>query len=100
MGMGLVYNVTGVVAMAATPAGREGETSTALGVADALGFALAAGVGGAVLAWSERAGWSTASALSIVCALDRVRFPSVLCWRLFFLLGEFSRSGAAGTSTT
>lgn len=66
IGMGLVYNVTGVVAMAATPSGREGETSTALGVADALGFALAAGAGGAVLAWGARMDWTTASALSIV----------------------------------
>ncbi len=79
IGMGLVYNATGVVAMAATPSGREGETSTALGVADALGFALAAGAGGAVLAWSERMGGTTALALSIVWSVMVVVCLAACC---------------------
>jgi MFS family permease len=65
LGMGFAYNATGVTAMGSTPRGHEGETSSALGVADSLGYALAAGIGGAVLAWGERGGHSTLWALSV-----------------------------------
>jgi hypothetical protein len=67
--MGLGSNALNVTAMGATQAGREGATATALGIADALGVALATGIGGAVLAQAARASWSTAQALALVWAL-------------------------------
>jgi MFS family permease len=69
VGMGLGSNALNVTAMGATQAGREGATATALGIADALGVALATGIGGAVLAQAARASWPTAQALALVWAL-------------------------------
>lgn len=54
-GMGLAYLTATASAMAHTPAGREGSTSTALGIADAVAISIATGLGGAVIAAGERA---------------------------------------------
>ena len=72
LGMGLAYNTTSTTAMAHTREGAEGETSTALGIADALGFSLSAGLGGAILAAGERAGWPIADSLAIAWAATAV----------------------------
>ena len=54
-GMGLAYLTATASAMAHTPEGGEGRTSTALGIADAVGISVATGLGGAVIAAGERA---------------------------------------------
>ncbi len=63
-GMGLVYPMTMNLAMANTERGKEGKTSTAAGVVDALGFSLAAGIGGAILNIGDRMGYSLFDAMN------------------------------------
>ena len=63
-GMGLVYPMTMNLAMANTESGQEGKTSTAAGVVDALGFSLAAGIGGAILNIGDRMGYSIFDAMN------------------------------------
>jgi MFS family permease len=65
-GMGLAYNILSTTAMNHTLPGREGATSTASGVSEALGFSLAAGFGGAILNLGERAGWGIPEAVSLI----------------------------------
>lgn len=74
-GMGLVYPMTMNLAMANTESGKEGKTSTAAGVVDALGFSLAAGIGGAILNIGDRMGYSVFEAMNgvwLVMALGSV----------------------------
>jgi MFS family permease len=52
-GMGIGYNVANSTAMAKTEPGREGLTSSALGISDSLGIAVATGLGGVLLAIGE-----------------------------------------------
>ena len=66
LGMGVGYNTATVAAMAGTPAGAEGATSTALGIADAVAISVATGLGGAVLAAAERGGVAAGGALAPV----------------------------------
>jgi hypothetical protein len=54
LGIGLVFNTTTVSAMAGAPAGREGLVSSQLQTADTLGFAMAGGVGGALVGLADR----------------------------------------------
>jgi hypothetical protein len=65
-GMGLAFNSTSVAALDAAPPGEEGTTSGALQLADALGVALATGLGGAVVAAGDRGATSPAVSLMIV----------------------------------
>lgn len=67
LGMGLVFNTSTTSAMEDTGPGQEGSTSTALGIADGLGFALAAGIGGAILVAGERAALSDATSMASIC---------------------------------
>jgi MFS family permease len=67
-GMGVAYNTSATCAMEETQPGCEGRTSTALGIADALGFALAAGLGGAILVAGERLQLGIGASIAQVCA--------------------------------
>jgi MFS family permease len=69
LGMGVGDNTANATAMALTPEGREGATSTALGMCDAIGVSLATGLGGAVIAAGERAGAGTGASLAPVWIL-------------------------------
>jgi MFS family permease len=53
-GVGLVYTTLSSSAMAHTIKGKEGATSTAIGIAEALSIALVTGIGGAILNFAER----------------------------------------------
>jgi len=92
-GVGVGYVTATASAMARTPEGGEGATSTALGVVDAVGISLATGLGGAALAASERAGISLVDALShIWTALACVALVALLAaWRV----GESERGSTA-----
>lgn len=68
-GMGFAYNTTSVAALDEAPPGREGAISSSLQLADALGVAVCTGIGGAVVGYAARAGWSTTSALTIVFSI-------------------------------
>ncbi len=57
-GMGLAYTCGGLLCLAAAPAGREGEVSAQLQVAEALGTASGAGVGGVLLNAVTSSAWT------------------------------------------
>lgn len=64
-GMGVAYNTITTTAMACSPPGQEGELSTSLGVADAVGISLGTGLAGALIAFGDRAEWATSESLGI-----------------------------------
>jgi hypothetical protein len=69
LGMGLLYNPTTVAAMTYATDGREGEVSSQIALADAVGFSLMGGIGGATVAFSDRTSWSLTGALATNFAL-------------------------------
>jgi len=69
LGMGLLYNPATVAAMSYAVDGREGEVSSQVTLADAVGFSLMGGVGGATVAIADRSTWSLTAALGTNFAL-------------------------------
>jgi MFS family permease len=72
LGIGLVFNTTSVTAMAAALPGGEGLVASQLQIADALGFALVGGIGGALVGLADRGSVSLSSALAIQFGLSFV----------------------------
>ena len=72
LGMGLLYNPATVAAMSYATDGREGEVSSQVMLADAVGFSLMGGIGGATVAIADRTSWSLAGALGTNLALAGV----------------------------
>jgi len=68
-GMGLLFNPTTVAAMSYAVPGREGEVSSQVQLADALGFSLMGGIGGAMIAIADRSSWSLTSSLATCFAI-------------------------------
>jgi MFS family permease len=68
-GIGIVFTVTAVTALDEVPAGREGLVSSQLQMADALGFAVISGVGGALVALADHTALSLSEALVVQFAL-------------------------------
>ncbi len=68
-GMGLLFNPTTVTAMSHAQQGAEGLVSSQVNLADAVGFSAMGGVGGAMVAVSERTSLPLAGALGINFAL-------------------------------
>jgi MFS family permease len=71
-GIGLAYAPISIVVLGAAEPGREGHASAAIQLTDVLGCALGIGVGGALVAWGEGAGWAPASALHLGATIDLV----------------------------
>ena len=69
LGMGLLYNPATVAAMSYAVGGREGEVSSQVTLADAIGFSLMGGIGGATVAIADRTSFSLNSALGTNFAL-------------------------------
>ncbi len=69
LGMGLLYNPSTVAGMSYATEGREGLVSGQMGLADAIGFSLMGGVGGAAVAVADRTSWPLSSALGANFAL-------------------------------
>jgi hypothetical protein len=65
LGIGLVFNTTSVTTMAAAAPGAEGLVASQLQIADALGFALIGGIGGALVGLADRGSFSLSTALAI-----------------------------------
>jgi MFS family permease len=65
LGIGLVFNTTSVTAMGSATGGAEGLIASQLQIADALGFALVGGIGGALVALADRTSLTLAAALGI-----------------------------------
>jgi MFS family permease len=64
-GMGLLFNPTTVTAMSHAQEGAEGLVSSQVNLADAVGFSTMGGIGGAMVAISERTGLPLSGALAI-----------------------------------
>lgn len=64
-GMGLLFNPTTVTAMSHAQDGAEGLVSSQVNLADAIGFSMMGGVGGAMVAISDRTSLPLAGALGI-----------------------------------
>jgi MFS family permease len=69
LGIGLVFTTVSTTGMNLAAPGTEGLVGSQLGIADALGFAIATGVGGAVVGVADRTALSLSAALLIVFAL-------------------------------
>lgn len=70
LGMGLSYSGLSLIVLAAAPPGREGSASSAIQLSDVLGMALGTGLGGAAVAFGERAGWSASPGVTVAFALS------------------------------
>ncbi len=68
-GMGLLFNPTTVTAMSHAQAGAEGLVSSQVNLADAVGFSMMGGIGGAMVAVSERTSLPLSAALGLNFAL-------------------------------
>jgi hypothetical protein len=64
-GMGLAYAPTSLLMMHQAPGGRSGWASASLNLADVLGTALGAGLGGAALVLASDKGWSISTGVTI-----------------------------------
>ena len=69
-GMGLLFNPTTVTAMSHADEGAEGLVSSQVNLADAVGFSTMGGIGGAMVAISDRTSLSLAGGLGINFALS------------------------------
>jgi len=65
LGMGILFNPTTVAAMSYADAGHEGEVSSQVQLADALGFSLMGGIGGAVVAVADRGAIALRGAIAV-----------------------------------
>ncbi len=63
LGMGLLFNPATVSSMTFATEGREGLVSSQVNLADALGFSLMGGIGGAMVAMADRTDWSLTGAI-------------------------------------
>ena len=64
-GIGMAYSPLSVTVLGLAEPGTEGVASSSIQLADVLGVALGAGLGGAFVALGESQGWATSTALAI-----------------------------------
>ena len=64
-GIGLAYSPLSVTVLGLAEPGTEGTASSSIQLADVLGIALGAGLGGAFVALGDSQGWATSTALAI-----------------------------------
>ena len=69
LGMGLSYSGLSLIVLATATPGREGRASSAIQLSDVLGMALGTGLGGAAVAFGERAGWSPLPGVTVAFGL-------------------------------
>jgi MFS family permease len=65
LGMGLAYPTISLIVLAQAPAGQEGSVAGSLRVAELLSVALGTGLGGAVIAFGDRMGWSEEAGIAV-----------------------------------
>ena len=81
-GMGLLFNPTTVTAMSHADEGAEGLVSSQVNLADAIGFSLMGGIGGALVALADRTSLSLPAALGLNFALAiSLAVTGMLCSR-------------------
>ena len=69
LGMGLSYSGLSLIVLATAPPGREGSASSAIQLSDVLGMAIGTGLGGAAVAFGERAGWDPRPGVAVAFGL-------------------------------
>ena len=69
LGMGLSYSGLSLILLAAAPPGKEGSATSALQLSDVLGMAVGTGLGGAAVAFGERAGASPTPGIAVAFGL-------------------------------
>jgi MFS family permease len=85
-GIGLAYSPVSLIVLGEAPSGQEGAASASLQLADTLGVALGAGLGGVLVAFGAAAGWlprtgiagafALAAAVALLAAVLARRIPS------------------------
>lgn len=70
LGMGLSYSVISLVVLREAPAGEQGALTSSMQLADVLGTALGAGLGGALVAVGLAQGWDPGLGLAIAFAIS------------------------------
>jgi MFS family permease len=81
-GMGLLFNPTTVTAMSHADEGAEGLVSSQVNLADAVGFSLMGGIGGAMVAIADRTSLSLPGAIGINFGLAiTLAFTGAICSR-------------------
>jgi MFS family permease len=68
IGIGIAYPITTLAILEAAPAGREGEVSATMQIANALAIALGTGLGGDLLARFAQAGRTASLGIALVDA--------------------------------
>jgi len=68
-GIGLAYAPISLIVLKEAPAGQEGAATAAMQLADNLGVALGAGLGGAAVALGDAAGWRPGAGVAIAFAM-------------------------------
>ncbi|MDQ1375663.1 MAG: hypothetical protein QOJ09_3001 [Actinomycetota bacterium] len=69
IGMGLAYGPITLIVLRDAPDGQEGSMSASLALFDTLGWAVGAGIGGAVIAGSDPFGYSLAAGVAVAFAV-------------------------------
>jgi MFS family permease len=69
LGMGLAFAPTSLMMLREASAGREGSASASLNLADLLGTALGAGLGGGALVLASHSGWSVSTGVTVAFAV-------------------------------
>jgi MFS family permease len=69
LGMGLSYSGLSLIVLSAAPPGKEGSATSALQLSDVLGMAVGTGLGGAAVAFGERAGMSPRPGVAVAFGL-------------------------------
>lgn len=84
-GIGITWNTLAASTMANTLPGKEGATSTATGVSESLGIALAGGIGGAIVNFGERTDLSLSYSIGAIWILCIVVVGIAIIGTWFFV---------------
>jgi hypothetical protein len=93
LGMGLAYGPITLLVLQDAPAGQEGASSASLTLFDTLGWAVGAGIGGAVIAAADGAGRSLADGVAVA-------YATAACAGVALLFVSTRLSGQVTTSSS
>jgi MFS family permease len=95
-GMGIGFNSCVSDAMHATEPGREGATSTSLGIMSSLAIGLISGLGGAILNLGDRMQWPVSDSLSLIWFAGMV----AIILSLFYVGGRYRHQNLQALPTS
>ncbi len=91
LGMGIAYPSITLLVLASAPAGQEGAASSSMQISGAVGMAVGTGIGGALIAAGESAGWATSTGLALT-------FATMIAFAFIALLAAGRLPGAAASA--